>query len=124
MICINLLNPAKEDYYTVIIKKMSFEDQLDYSKYFPHFGNELLVGLAILVMFLVGLSAAILIYKNKMTKNVRIILLSISFFCGGILFGGFPNVIFLTGLTFLILGISLLFGFLCFRTTLKSINLN
>ena len=110
MICINLLNPAKEDYYTVIIKKMSFEDQLDYSKYFPHFGNELLVGLAILVMFLVGLSAAILIYKNKMTKNVRIILLSISFFCGGILFGGFPNVIFLTGLTFLILGISLLFG--------------
>ncbi|MFW9899049.1 MAG: 4Fe-4S binding protein [Candidatus Thorarchaeota archaeon] len=89
---------------------MSFKDQLDYSKYFPHFGNELLVGLAILVMFLLGLSAVILIYKNKMTKKVRIILLSISFFCGGILFGGFPNVIFLTGLTFLILALSLLFG--------------
>ncbi|MFX1392958.1 MAG: 4Fe-4S binding protein [Promethearchaeota archaeon] len=88
----------------------STEDQLDYSKYFPHFGDGLFVGLAILLMVLVGLTAAILISKNRMTKKMRIILLSISFLCGGILFGGFPNVIFLTGLTFLILGISFLFG--------------
>ncbi|MFX1257809.1 MAG: 4Fe-4S binding protein [Promethearchaeota archaeon] len=61
-------------------------------------------------MLLVGISATILIYKNRMTKKVRIILLSISFLCGGLLFGGFPNVIFLTGLTFLILVLSLIFG--------------
>ncbi len=94
----------------MMANKMNFENQLDYSKYFPHFGNALFAGLAILIMFLVGLSAAILIYKNKLTKKIKILLLSISLLCGGILFGGFPNVIYLTGLTFLILGISLFFG--------------
>lgn len=94
----------------MIIQKKNIENQLDYSKYFPHFGNALFAGLAILIMFLVGLTAAILIYKNKLTKKIKIVLLSISLICGGILFGGFPNVIYLTGLTFLILGISLFFG--------------
>ena len=94
----------------MIIQKTDFTDQLNYSKYFPHFGNELLAGIAILLMFLIGMFAAILIYKNKMSNKIKIVLLSISLLCGGILFGGFPNIIFLTGLTFLILGISLLFG--------------
>ena len=93
-----------------MIQKMNFTEELDYSKYFPHFESGLLVGIAILIMFLIGLLAAILVYKNKMTNKMKIILLSISVLCGGILFGGFPNIIFLTGLTFLILGISLLFG--------------
>ena len=93
-------------------------NQLDYSRYFPHFDDPILAGIAILIMFLLGLIAGILIYKNKMTKISKVVLLLGSIVFGGILFGGFPNIIFLTGLTFLILGISLFFsrvfcGYVC-----------
>ena len=93
-------------------------DQLDYSKYFPQFNNALLVGFLILGVFLIGLTAFILIRQRKLTKRIKIILLSISVIYGGFILGGFPNVIFLTGLTFLILGISLIFsrifcGYIC-----------
>lgn len=57
-------------------------DQLDYSKYFPHFEDPILAGIAILIMFLVGLTAGILIYKNKMTKISKIVLLLISIVFG------------------------------------------
>ena len=93
-------------------------DQLDYSKYFPQFNNALLVGFLILGVFLIGLTAFILIRQRKLTKRTKIILLSISVIYGGFILGGFPNVIFLTGLTFLILGVSLIFsrifcGYIC-----------
>lgn len=93
-------------------------EQLDYSKYFPHIDDPLIAGIAILIMFIVGLIAGILIYKNKMTKISKIVLLISSISLGGLIFGGFPNIIYLTGLTFLILGISLFFsrvfcGYVC-----------
>jgi polyferredoxin len=53
-----------------------------------------------------------------LTINKKVALLTISIIYGGFILGGFPNIIFLTGLTFLILGISLFFsrifcGYVC-----------
>ncbi len=93
-------------------------NQLDYSKYFFQFDSALLVGFLILGVVLIGLTAFILIYTRKLTIRRKIILLSTSIVYGGFILGGFPNVVFLTGLTFLILGISLIFsrifcGYVC-----------
>ncbi len=93
-------------------------NQLDYSKYFLQFDDAILVGFLILGVVLIGLAAFILIYTQKLTIRRKIILLSTSIIYGGFILGGFPNVVFLTGLTFLILGISLIFsrifcGYVC-----------
>lgn len=96
----------------------SSEDQLDYSKYFPQFDDALLVGFLILGVIIIGLTALFLIWQRRLTINKKIILLTSSIIYGGCILGGFPNIIFLTGLTFLILGISLVFsrifcGYVC-----------
>ena len=96
----------------------SNEDQLDYSKYFPQFDDALLVGFLILGVFIIGLTAFLLIRQRKLTINKKSILLTSSIIYGGFILGGFPNIIFLTGLTFIILGISLIFsrlfcGYVC-----------
>jgi polyferredoxin len=96
----------------------SMENQLDYSKYFPQFDNALLVGFLMLGVVLIGLTAFILIWQRKLTIKRKIALLLISIIYGGLILGGFPNVIFLAGMTFLILGISLIFsrifcGYVC-----------
>ncbi|MBD3254201.1 MAG: 4Fe-4S binding protein [Candidatus Lokiarchaeota archaeon] len=85
-------------------------DQLDYSRYFPHFNNLVLAGGALLLAFLTGLVAFLLTKQNKMTRSKKMVILSISFIVDGLLFAGFPNVIALEGLTFLFLGLSVLFG--------------
>ena len=102
----------------MIKQNRSNEDQLDYSKYFPQFDDALLVGFLILGVFIIGLTAFLLIRQRKLTINKKIVLLTISIIYGGFILGGFPNIIFLTGLTFLILGISLIFsrlfcGYVC-----------
>lgn len=99
-------------------EKTSMENQLDYSKYFPQFDNALLVGFLILGVVFIGLTAFILIRQRKLTMKRKIILLSISIIYGGFILGGFPNVVFLAGMTFLFLGLSLIFsrifcGYVC-----------
>lgn len=96
----------------------SMENQLDYSKYFLQFDNALLVGFLILGVVLIGLTAFILIWKRKLTISRKILLLSVSVIYGGFILGGFPNVVFLAGMTFLFLGLSLIFsrifcGYVC-----------
>lgn len=96
----------------------SMENQLDYSKYFLQFDNALLVGFLILGVVLIGLAAFILIWKRKLTISRKILLLSVSVIYGGFILGGFPNVVFLAGMTFLFLGLSLIFsrifcGYVC-----------
>ncbi|MHA1104244.1 MAG: hypothetical protein ACTSPN_00725 [Promethearchaeota archaeon] len=41
-------------------------DQLNYSKYFPHFDEPILASIVILIMFLVGLTTGILRYKRRL----------------------------------------------------------
>ena len=96
----------------------SMENQLDYSKYFPQFDNALLVGFLILGVVLIGLIAFLLIQQRKLTIKKKFLLLSISIIYGGFILGGFPNVVFLAGMTFLFLGLSLIFsrifcGYVC-----------
>ncbi|MFX1340007.1 MAG: 4Fe-4S binding protein [Promethearchaeota archaeon] len=96
----------------------SMENQLDYSKYFLQFDNALLVGFLILGVVVIGLTAFLLIRQRKLTIKKKIILLSISVVYGGFILGGFPNVVFLAGMTFLLLGLSLIFsrifcGYVC-----------
>ena len=102
----------------ILQQKSSMENQLDYSKYFPQFDNALLVGFLMLGVVLIGLVAFILIWQRKLTIHRKTLLLSITIIYGGFVLGGFPNVIFLAGMTFLFLGISLIFsrifcGYLC-----------
>jgi polyferredoxin len=94
------------------------ENQLDYSKYFIQFDDALLVGFLILGVIIIGLTAFLLIQKRKLTVKKKLVLLSISVIYGGFILGGFPNVIFLAGMTFLFLGLSLIFsrifcGYIC-----------
>ena len=91
-------------------QKRPSEDQLNYSKYFPQFDDALLVGFLILGVFIIGLTAFFLIRQRKLTIKKKVVLLTISIIYGGFILGGFPNIIFLTGLTFLILVISLIFS--------------
>ncbi|TFG15657.1 MAG: 4Fe-4S binding protein [Promethearchaeota archaeon] len=102
----------------ILQQNSSMENQLDYSKYFPQFDNALLVGFLMFGVVLIGLVAFILIRQRKLTIRRKILLLSITIIYGGFVLGGFPNVIFLAGMTFLFLGISLIFsrifcGYLC-----------
>ncbi len=85
-------------------------DQLDYSKYFLHIKNPLIADLILLSTILMVILVAILLKKRLMSRRIKTSFLIISFLLGAIVFGGFPNVIFLEGLTFLFLGLTLIFG--------------
>lgn len=68
-------------------------DELLQSLYFPHSSSKVLVALAFIILISVGLTAAILIRKQKLNNKSKVILLSISFVFGGIILGGAPNVV-------------------------------
>ncbi|MGB5911617.1 MAG: 4Fe-4S binding protein [Promethearchaeia archaeon] len=61
--------------------------------YFPHYNIKILVVLSFIILISVGLISAILIRKQKLNNNLKVILLSTSFIFGGIILGGVPNVV-------------------------------
>jgi polyferredoxin len=61
--------------------------------FFPHEGLPILMIFSIVILFLIGAAAAILIRKKRLSRQLKILLLSVAFIFGGILLGGFPNLV-------------------------------
>jgi polyferredoxin len=86
--------------------------------YFPHEGIRILVILAFVVTITVGLAAAILIRKKRLTKNLKILLLLVSLIFGGIILGGVPNVVLIIQNLFAELPLIGAWGSLLMRTSI------
>jgi len=69
------------------------DNELNRALYFPHSYSILLIVLSFVILISVGLTAAILLRKQKLNPKSKIILLSISFIFGGIFLGGVPNLV-------------------------------
>ena len=72
--------------------KQKFDGSIQ-TLYFPHNGIFILVVLSFVILISVGLTAGILLRKQRLNNKLKIILLSISFIFGGIILGGVPNVV-------------------------------